>query len=82
MMGTLPVNSVSASVLFVSGASHSFISKAFARTHDLSFENLYPPLVVSSLGSKWDTSMIAHNNHIVIGGLMFTASLMALRFLP
>ena len=30
VMGTLPVNSVPASVLFDSGSSHSFISEAFA----------------------------------------------------
>ena len=79
MMGTLLVNSVPASVLFDSGASHSFISEAFAREQDLSFENVYPPLVINSPGSRWDTSMVAHNNHIVIGGLVFSASLMALK---
>src|SRR4051812_12462416 len=79
MMGTLHVNSVPASVLFDSGASHSFISEAFARKQDLPFENIYPPLVVNSPGSSWDTSMIAHNNHIEIGGLVFTSSLMPLK---
>src|SRR3954462_2631672 len=75
VMGTLFVNSVPATVLFDLGASHSFISDAFARKHDWPFENLYPPLVVSSPGSRWDTSMISHNNQIAIGGLMFVASL-------
>ena len=79
MMGTLLVNSVPASVLFDSRASHSLISAAFARKQDLPFENLYPPLVVYSPGSSWDTSMIAHNNRIEIGGLVFAASLMALK---
>ncbi|XP_073353816.1 uncharacterized protein [Aegilops tauschii subsp. strangulata] len=79
VMGTLLVNSIPASVLFDSGASHSFISEAFARKQELSFDNMYPPLVVSSPGSRWDTSMIAHNNHIEIGGLVFTPSLMALK---
>ena len=79
MMGTLLVNSVPAVVLFDSGASHSFISEAFARKHDRSFENLYPPLVVSSPGSRWETSLISHNNQMAIGGLVFTSSLMALK---
>ena len=79
MMGTLLVNSVPASVLFDLGASHSFISEAFAREKDLSFENMYPSLVVSSPRSRWDTSMVAYNNHIVIGGLVLISSLMALR---
>src|SRR3954468_14149531 len=40
---------------------------------------MYPPLVVSSPGSRWETLMISHNNHMAIGGLVFTASLMALK---
>ncbi len=46
-MGTLPVNSVPALVLFDSGASHSFLSEAFALTHDMQFEKMHPPLVGS-----------------------------------
>jgi hypothetical protein len=34
VMGTLPVNSVTASVLFDSGASHSFVSQQFAQLHE------------------------------------------------
>ena len=79
MMGTLLVNSVLASVLFDSGSSHSFVSEAFALKQGLPFEHMYSPLVVSSPGSKWSTSMIAHNNRLEIGGLVFTASLMDLK---
>src|SRR3954468_10753236 len=38
VLGTLPVNSKPASVLFDSGASHSFLSEKFALLHDISFE--------------------------------------------
>ena len=31
VMGTFPINSVPATVLFDSGASHSFVTKTFAR---------------------------------------------------
>src|SRR3954469_19901185 len=55
------------------------MSEAFARKQGWSFDNMYPPLVVSSPGSRWETSMISHNNHMAIGGLVFTASLMALK---
>src|ERR1041385_455269 len=72
VMGTLLVNSVPASVLFDSGASHSFVSEAFALKKELPLERMYSPLVVSSPGSKWETSMIAHNNRIKIGGLVFS----------
>ena len=35
MLGTFSVNSISATVLFDSGASHSFISQAFVRMHSI-----------------------------------------------
>ena len=38
VMGTLLVNSVPASVLFDSGASHSFMSENFAYAHDIQCE--------------------------------------------
>ena len=40
VMGTLRVNSVPASVLFDSGASHAFVSQQFAQLHGLYMENL------------------------------------------
>src|SRR3954469_21599186 len=42
VLGTLTVNSKSASVLFDSGASHSFLSEKFALLHDISFEESLP----------------------------------------
>ena len=35
MLGTFDVNSTPTTVLFYSGASHSFISQAFVRTHSI-----------------------------------------------
>src|SRR3954466_4335794 len=64
MMGTLPINSVPASVLFDSGSSHSFMSKAFAHKQGWSFDEMYPPLVFSSPGSRWETTLISHKNHM------------------
>ena len=57
VMGTLLVNSVLASVLFDSGASHSFISETFALAHDIAFEKMNPPLVVSTPGAHCHTSI-------------------------
>nr|AAT69617.1 putative polyprotein [Oryza sativa Japonica Group] len=44
VLGTFPVNSYPATVLFDSGASHSFISKKFAGTHGLSVVELKIPM--------------------------------------
>jgi hypothetical protein len=79
VMGTLLVNSIPASVLFDSGASHSFMSESFARNHDIPFEEMSTPLVIQSPGANWQTTMVSHGNHIVIGGLMFPVSLIALK---
>src|SRR3954467_13742631 len=42
VMGTLLVNSVPATVLFDSGASHSFMSEAFALSHKFTVEKMNP----------------------------------------
>ena len=46
VMGTLLVNSVPASVLFDSGASHSFISEDFAFMHGIKSEDMNASLLV------------------------------------
>jgi len=48
VMGTLLVNSVPASVLFDSGASHSFMSEHFALMHDIRSEALHQSLAVNT----------------------------------
>src|SRR3954469_5734123 len=46
VMGTLLVNSVPATVLFDSGASHSFMLEAFSLSHNFSLEKMNPSTVV------------------------------------
>lgn len=50
MLGTFSVNSISATVLFDSGASHSFISQTFVRTHSIPLLAMKDPMLVNSLG--------------------------------
>jgi hypothetical protein len=78
-MGTLLVNSVPASVLFDSGASHSFMSEASALSHDIAFEKMNLPIVVRTPGGHCHTSMMAHNVPIEIEGLEFLASPIVLK---
>ena len=78
MMGTLYVNSVPASVLFDSGASHAFVSQQFAKLHGLDMENFPSSLAIQSPGSKWKTTMVSPHNQIKIGGLLFPAPLIVL----
>nr|CAD40057.3 OSJNBa0085C10.9 [Oryza sativa Japonica Group] len=45
ILGTFPVNSVPATVLFDSGATHSFLSMSFAGNHGMEVEDLRRPLM-------------------------------------
>ena len=78
VLGTLPVNSVASKVLFDTGASHSFVSKNFAQTHDLAVDFLPKNLMVTSPGCRMESYQISRGNEIQIGGHLFLASLILL----
>ena len=78
ILGNVRVNSVPATILFDSGASHTFISAAFANLHGIDFEKLPTPLGVHSPGSSWHTSRVSHGNMIEIGFLWFPTSFLIL----
>ena len=52
IMGNLPVNSITAKVLFDTGASHCFISRPFTNRHELVSQVLPSPLAVVSPGKR------------------------------
>jgi hypothetical protein len=52
MFGTFLVNSEPASVLFDSGASHSFVTNQFVEKHNLPMSLMKTPLLVSSPGGE------------------------------
>ncbi|XP_071674516.1 uncharacterized protein [Lolium perenne] len=78
VLGVLPVNSISAKVLFDTGASLSFVSQKFALTQELPMGPLPVNLTVNSPGARMQVSKISHGNQILTGGYMFLASLIAL----
>src|ERR1041384_7534434 len=79
ILGTLPVNFVPTSVLFDPGASHSFMSESYALRHDVSFEEMFTPMIIRTPGAKWQTNRVSHGNQVAIEGLVFLASLIALK---
>src|SRR3954462_3666777 len=79
ILGTLPVNHVPASVLFDPGATHSFMSESYALRHEFPFEEMFSPMIIQTPGSKWQTNRVSHGNQIAIEGLVFLASLIALK---
>ncbi|WVZ70514.1 hypothetical protein U9M48_019175 [Paspalum notatum var. saurae] len=52
VLGTFLVKNHPASVLFDTGATHSFISKAYAEKHNIDISPMKRPMVISSPGGK------------------------------
>jgi hypothetical protein len=79
VLGTFPVNSIPATVLFDSGASHSFITDQFVTKHNLSMSSMKNPLIVSSPGGETKTGYICPQVKINIMGVDFLANLVVLK---
>ena len=69
VLGTLLVNSQPATVLFDSGASHSFISHSFAALGDIPYVPMHVPLIIHSLGSEMRAELECRDVSIKIGGV-------------
>src|SRR3954471_10423646 len=74
VMGTLLVNSIPASILFDTGASHSFMSEDFACLHDIKCEDMNALLLVHTRAGQCRTSMICNDVPVEIEGLEFLVS--------
>nr|AAX95930.1 retrotransposon protein, putative, Ty3-gypsy sub-class [Oryza sativa Japonica Group]ABA93435.1 retrotransposon protein, putative, Ty3-gypsy subclass [Oryza sativa Japonica Group] len=78
ILGTFPVNSTPAVILFDSGATHSFISKRFAGAHGLSLVKLKIPMRVHTPGGGMTTTHYCPSVTVEIQGLIFPANLILL----
>src|ERR1041385_2472609 len=74
VMGTLPVNSIPATVLFDTGASHSFMSEAFSLSHNFTLGNMNTPMVVRTPIGQCRTTMMVHNTSVEIEKVVFHVS--------
>jgi hypothetical protein len=79
VLGMFPVNSIPATVLFDSGASHSFITDQFVTKHNLSMSTMKIPLIVSSPGGEMKNGYICPRVNINIMGVDFLANLVVLK---
>ena len=79
LFGTLRLNSNPVTVLFDSGALHSFMSLEFARKNRISFTELSTPLRVQSPGSSWLTALVKPELLLNVGSLSFPTILFALK---
>jgi hypothetical protein len=79
VLGTFPINSIPATILFDSGASHSFITGKFVTKHNLSMSSMKKPLIVTSPRGEMKIGYICPQVKINIMGLDFLANLVVLK---
>jgi hypothetical protein len=68
MLGTFSVNSISATVLFYSGASHFFNSQAFVRMHSIPLCATKNPMLVNSPGGSMPVSYWSPSTSLSLTG--------------
>ena len=78
VIGTFMVNSHPATVLFDTGATHSFISKSFAEQHRIPVSCMRTAMVATSPGGQILTCSICSRVSIVIRGAEFRTSLIVI----
>jgi hypothetical protein len=79
VLGEFLVYSVLATVLFDSGASHSFISSSFAKKHKIPTVLLKLPLITQTPGSNIKCHLDCLNVRIILSGVVFLADLVLLK---
>jgi hypothetical protein len=78
VLGEFLAQSFLATILFSSGASHSFISSYFVETHDIPTVALKRPLITKSPGGHIPCHLGVINIPINLSGVVFPTSLMVL----
>jgi hypothetical protein len=75
---TFPVNSVPATILFDSGALHSFITEQFVAKHDIPMSSMKTHLLVSSPNGEIKSTHGCPQVNLKIRGIDFQADLVVL----
>jgi hypothetical protein len=78
VIGLFFINDTSTVVLFNSGASHSFISDAYVKKHNLPLALLKRQMIVSSPGGDMPTRQLCPKVNLKIRGVDFVANLIVL----
>jgi hypothetical protein len=78
VLGEFLVEFTPATVLFNSGASHSFIATSFVEKHGIPFTPLEIPLVTQTLGSDLLYQLKCSQVRIILSGVVFLADLIVL----
>jgi hypothetical protein len=78
LMGTFSLNGHPIIILFDSGASHDFISKACTQKHQLAIEYMLTPYMISTSGGKIITRQMVVNPSLNLGGRVYQTCLVIL----
>jgi hypothetical protein len=78
VIGTFMVNTHPATVLFDTGATHSFITRSFVEHHGIHTSTLKRGILVSSPGGQLRSHIFCPRVSVVIRGVEFSANLMVL----
>jgi hypothetical protein len=79
VLGTFPINSVPTTILFDSGAMHSFITDQFVAKHNMPVSPMNKPLLVSSPGGDMKGSHLCPQVNLKIMGVEFPSNLVVLK---
>jgi hypothetical protein len=79
MLGTFNINSIPATVLFDSGASHSFISQTFVRNHSIPLVAMKNQMMVNSPGGTMPASYCCPLASLSLRGVAFAVKPIVLR---
>ena len=79
MLGTFSINSIPATVLFDSGASHSFILQAFVRVHSIALCAMKNSMLVNSPGGTMPANYWSPSNSVSLRGVEFRVNPIVLR---
>ena len=77
-LGTFLVEYHSANVLFDTGATHSFVTASWVESHNIPVAPMYPPMRVSSVGGKTQTTRFCPSAKVQIRGIEFLADLIVM----
>jgi hypothetical protein len=75
VLGTLLINTVPATVLFDSGASHSFITERFVTKHDVPRSSMKTHLLISSPNGEMKSTYVCPQVNLKIREIDFEADL-------
>jgi hypothetical protein len=68
------INTIPATILFDSGATHSFMSARYANTNELPLKNMKTPMIVITPKGHVEASYMTHRLTLTIMGREFLAS--------